>query len=256
LTFIASRLADNKELLRKDPGYGSRLNMMDAITRARLLHGNWNARATAGALFSRMWFQVLEQMPPPEEIHFAVRGWDIAATRPSHENPDPDWSRGVLLIMLRSGLLVVADMVGCQDSPGAVDMLIERTTILDGPQVVQAFWQDPGSAGVRDVAHLERVVHTAMPSVEVRVEVARKDKLSYASPYSARIDPRTRNKQFQISVVRGPWNSAYLQELEAFPSKEAHDDVVDASSRAFMEIESASIGFAAVWGAWMDSVRG
>jgi predicted phage terminase large subunit-like protein len=256
LTFISAKLTDNRALLSKDPGYGGRLAMMDAVTRARLLDGNWNAVASAGALFSPGWFQVLEQQPDPADVHFMVRGWDIAATKPSAENPDPDWTRGVLMIMLKSSLLVVADMVGHQDSPGATDNLIRATVMQDGPGVVQAFWQDPGSAGVRDVAHLQRTVWEALPSAEVRVETARKDKLSYASPYSARIDPRTRHNQFQISIVRGGWNSAYLSELRAFPSKEAHDDVVDASSRAFMEIESQTIGYAASWGSWMDGVMG
>lgn len=245
ITFIGSKLADNRKMLEVDPTYGARLAMGDAITRARKLGGNWNARATSGALFSRTWFGVVEEQPDWSQVHCAVRGWDIASRAPTPEYPDPDYTWGALWLLLMDGRLCCADSVYCKESPGAVDQLLARVVQADGPRVIQAFWQDPGSAGVRDGEYLVRIARGALPSVQVEVEVATQKKVPYASPLSARLDPRTKHNQTQGLVVRGAWNSEFFHQLEAFPSPgdRVHDDAVDASSRAWLELSKQSTGW-------------
>ncbi|MFH1183533.1 MAG: terminase family protein, partial [Chloroflexota bacterium] len=44
LTFVPAHVRDNPALLSIDPGYLSRLQALESTERARLLHGNWNAK--------------------------------------------------------------------------------------------------------------------------------------------------------------------------------------------------------------------
>jgi predicted phage terminase large subunit-like protein len=61
-------------------------------------------------------------------------------------------------------------------------------------------------------------------------EVAREDKIHYASPFSTQVE--TGN----VDILRGAWNDTFLDELKAFPDGK-HKDCVDAASRAFMGID-------------------
>jgi hypothetical protein len=69
-----------------------------------------------------------------------------------------------------------------------------------------------------------------------------------------------------VALVRGPWNKDYLDEIETFPLG-SHDDQVDASSGAFLDLTGtappgARIGLprperppSGVFGATQGSVR-
>ena len=239
VSFIRSRLADNPALLEHDPTYGARLAMQDADTRAKKLGGNWNARAKAGEMFDRAWFDMLAA-PDPTQIAFSVRAWDKAATQPSDRNPDPDWTRGVLWHHMRDGRIVIADLVSCRLAPGGVDRLVRDTAEDDGPAVVQAFWRDPAQAGLVDEEHMKGVLR-GLPC-RVSFVAATKDKVAYARPWSAYADPQTSNGVRLICVVRAGWNKELFAELDKFPKpsgesgRGVHDDIVDACSRAWVEI--------------------
>ena len=49
VTFIASRLEDNKILMESDPGYLANLKAMTEVDTERLLRGNWKIKAAAGS---------------------------------------------------------------------------------------------------------------------------------------------------------------------------------------------------------------
>lgn len=51
VTFIASKLSDNQELLRVNPGYLANLKALSVIERERLLNGNWKIKAAARPVF-------------------------------------------------------------------------------------------------------------------------------------------------------------------------------------------------------------
>ena len=55
VTFIPSKLEDNRILMEKDPAYLGNLLALNRVDRARLKDGNWNVRATAGMMFQRQW---------------------------------------------------------------------------------------------------------------------------------------------------------------------------------------------------------
>lgn len=230
LTFIAASLDDNPALTSVDPGYRSRLEALNYVERARLLHSNWFQRHAAGLLFKRHWFDIIDVVPG--RVAASVRGWDKAATKPSQQNPDPDWTRGVKMLRMAPGgpySYVVADIASIRDTPGVVDQLMLKTAELDGKETAQACWIDPGQAGKVDEAH----VRSVLDGYRVVFERASRDKTTYANPVSSQAEGR------RIALLRGAWNQAYLDETESFPEG-SHDDIVDGQSLAFLKLHGSA----------------
>lgn len=235
VTFIRSRLADNPALEEKNPQYRSQLAMLDPIRRAQLLGGNWNVAPVGGAMFKRSWFEVLDQVDE-RLVYERVRGWDFAGSAPTHDYPNPDWTRGVRIALLRNGKFVVEDVCSIRDTLGAVKRLAAKVAKEDGPRVTQAIWQDPAHTGIAYAEGIEEAMRNELPSVSVSTKVERKKKGEYAALVSGAWDFETL-KISRVALVKGGWNQEYLTELESFPSKDAHDDQVDATSRAFAELD-------------------
>lgn len=228
-TFISAKLDDNPALLKRDPGYRSRLMALHYVERARLLGGNWKVRPAAGNYFKRHWFPVFDSMPGTPVA--TVRGWDKAATEVSETNRDPDWTRGVKMHRLRNAPVdyLISDVVGDRLSPGGVDDLIRNTASQDGKAVTQAFFVDPGQAGKVDQAHMRDILR----GYRMTFERASQSKTTYAGPVSSQAEGQ------RIGLLRAPWNDAYLAEVEAFPDGR-HDDIVDGQSIAFMKLHRMS----------------
>lgn len=228
-TFIPSKLSDNRILMSKDPGYLANLKALSRVERMRLLEGNWNIRASAGNFFQAGWFEVIDAMPY-DRIMKSIRYWDRAATKPNESNPDPDWTVGCLMHRLNDGTYVVEDVRRLRDTPLKVENFIKNTASFDTSGVPIGIEQDPGSSGVADAGNYLRL----LAGFDVRVRKPHKDKETRAKPVSAQ------SEGGNIKLLRGPWNSAFLNELENFPSPESqgHDDQVDAFSGAFNELAS------------------
>jgi predicted phage terminase large subunit-like protein len=184
-------------------------------------------RVTAGTLFQREWFDVIDAIPAGQIG--AVRYWDRAATKPSEANPDPDWTRGLKLLKYKDGTFVVADLRSCRDTPGEVEKLVRATAGYDGQFTTVWGEQDPGSAGVADAARFKKLLQ----GFSVKVAKPTKNKVVRAKPVSAQCEARN------IKVLRGSWNEAFFSELENFPDG-AHDDIVDTLSGAFNEMAGGS----------------
>ncbi|MEN6450572.1 MAG: terminase family protein, partial [Thermoguttaceae bacterium] len=88
LTFIPAKLTDNKALMAADPGYMASLLALPLVERERLLGGNWKIRPAAGLYFQRSWCRVVDAAPAGTVWG---RGYDLAVTPPTPENPDPDF---------------------------------------------------------------------------------------------------------------------------------------------------------------------
>lgn len=218
-TFIRARASDNQILLKNDPEYISRLSLLIGAEAKRLRDGNWDAKDSAGDYFDRTWFPVVDETPPG--VVRRVRFWDKAATRPSSANPDPDWTRGVLVALMDDKRLVIEDVVSLRDGPAAVDTLMLHTAHADGKSVHVGAWRDPGQAGVVDVEHMRQLLF-GFAFDEIR---AAKSKVAYASVWSSSA------RAGKVLVRRGPWLTELLAELQAFP-RGGHDDQVDAISGA------------------------
>lgn len=229
-TFIASKLTDNKILMEKDPGYLGNLRALGAVERERLEHGNWKIRPAAGLYFKRSSVQIVDAIP--SNVIAWVRSWDLAATLPSPLNPDPDATAGVLIGKLDNGMYIVADVKRVQTSANGVRNLTRNTAVIDQRKFNYTkitVPQDPGQAGKEQaesyIKHLSGfAVATVRPSGS---------KINRSEPFSAQWQAGN------VLVLAADWNEMYFSEMEAFPES-AHDDMVDASSDAFNELQDFS----------------
>jgi predicted phage terminase large subunit-like protein len=234
VTFIPASLDDNKILMEKDPGYLGNLLALNRVDRARLKDGDWLAKASAGTVFQRQWFPIVDAVPAGWIQ--AVRYWDRAATKPHEGNKDPDWTRGLLMFKYPNGRFCVADIKSTRDTPGGVEQLVKNTASHDSQTVTVVGEQDPGSAGVADAENFVRM----LAGYDVRIRKPTSDKLTRAKPASAQ------SEAGNILVLRAPWNEDFFTELENFPDG-VHDDQVDVLSGAFNELAGQGLSSFDVW---------
>ena len=218
LTFIPSKLDDNPALLRNNPKYRANLLALPKVERERLLGGNWKIRATAGTVFRREWFKIVDVPPAGGKV---IRYWDRAATEKTDAN-DPAATAGIKLKRLDDGTLVIMHMARGFWSPGGVESSIKNMAAQDGKSVIVGIEQDPGQAGVVEAKQYTKLLQ----GYTVKLYPARKDKIARALPVSAQAEAGN------ILVVRGPWNDTFFDEAENFPDGKKKDQV-DALSGAF-----------------------
>lgn len=224
VTFIPASIYDNKKLLEVDPGYLANLKALTRVERERLLGGNWKIRPAAGLYFQRHEARVIETLPA--DIVAQVRAWDLAATPPTPENPDPDATAGVRMARTRGGRFVIMHLARMQDRAQKVRAAIRNTAEQDGRAVKIALPQDPGQAG-KDQA--SSYVAETLLGWSVSLRRPSKDKITRAEPFVSQWQAGN------VDVLAGPWNERFFAELEGFPDA-AHDDIVDAAADAFAEL--------------------
>lgn len=231
VTFIMSKLEDNQELLKVNPGYMANLKAMSVIERERLLHGNWKIKAAAGLFFKRS--QVGDYLSfVPDDVIEWVRCWDLAATEKT-ESGDPAFTSGVLMGKRKNGRYIVADVVNKQMSASDVRQTIKHTAqqdIAKYKRVKIRLPKDPGQAGkeqaesyIKFLAGFNAVTVAETGSKEARAE-----------PMAAQWQAGN------FDVLTGAWNEEYLQQLENFPDSK-FKDMVDASANAFTELETKNV---------------
>ncbi|MDR3534011.1 MAG: phage terminase large subunit [Rhodopila sp.] len=182
-----------------------------------------NPRPAEGALFKVANIQILDVAPNLRGAQIG-RGWDEAATRQVGTR-DPDWTVGLKLARLQSGLYVVLDVFRDRGGPDEVDNWIHNISVQDRHDhgfCKISIPQDPGAAGKSRVLHLTRLLSGF--TVESSPETG--DKATRASPAISQVNGGN------FAMVKAPWNRVFLDEIAAFPSG-TKDDQVDALSRAF-----------------------
>jgi predicted phage terminase large subunit-like protein len=218
-TFIPAALADNPHVSDE---YRAQLLSLDRVRRAQLLAGDWFARPSRKDFWDRVRLQVRDGLPARDEVVSRVRAWDFGATS------DGDPSVGARLALLKSGLVVVEDVLRFQGDPSVVRARFAATAASDlehDPRCVQVIPQDPGQAGVDQVASYQR----EFPRFTIRARRPSSDKVTRFGPVSSRA------LAGNLAIVRAAWNDALHDELEAFPDV-THDDQADALSDAFAEV--------------------
>jgi len=218
VTFILSKLEDNKILMEKDPDYEANLKAQTLVERERLLKGNWKIRPSAGLYFKRSYFEVIDAAPAGLP---AIRSWDLAATE-KKEGSDPDWTVGLKLSRDGRGIFYVEHVERFQGSPRTVETAISNIAAGDGKVVRIRIPQDPGQAGKSQSTYLT----TQLAGYIVHSERETGDKVTRAGPASSQAEVGN------IKVVRGAWNETFFSELENFPPTKGHDDQVDALAGA------------------------
>jgi predicted phage terminase large subunit-like protein len=226
VTFILSTLEDNKILMEKDPTYLGNLKAQNIVERERLLKGNWKIKPSAGLYFKRGYFEVVEAAPAGSRV---VRCWDLAATD-AEEGSTPDWSVGMKMSRDPRGFFYIEHVERFQASPEKVERAIVNIAASDGRSVSIRLPQDPGQAGKMQAQYLAR----KLAGFNVKTKRVTGDKVTRASPASAQAEAGN------IKLVRGPWNEAFLAEVENFPGK-GKDDQVDALSDCIDELTKGDL---------------
>jgi len=227
LTFIPAKLEDNPALEENDPDYRANLESLSYVEREQLLGGNWKVRGGAGMYFHRDAFNrcMPHEVPPLERV---IRCWDRAATKPSADNPDPDWTVGVKLGKTTDNRYYVLDVVRFRAGPADVRHRIVSVAEADGTGVEIALPEDPGQAGKTEVQSLA----AALSGFTVRTFKESGDKVTRALPFASQVGAGN------VTIVAGDWNDAYTRELHNFDgSPKRKDDQVDASSGAFNQLQ-------------------
>jgi predicted phage terminase large subunit-like protein len=216
LTFIPAKLTDNPALMKADPGYIANLQALPLVERERLLYGNWNVLETAGNIFNRAWFPIVDAAPSEAE---RLRYWDKAGTEGAG-----DYSAGVR-IARAGGIYYIEHVIRGQWSSGQRNIVMQQTAAHDRPEVPIVVEQEGGSGGKESA----EISIQSLAGYMVRVERPTSNKVSRAGPLAAQAEAGN------VKLVRGHWNEDFLAECHNFPEGK-HDDQVDAAAGAFNKL--------------------
>lgn len=238
--FIPSNLSDNPHIDRD--GYEKMLKKLDPVSRAQLLHGDWEIEAE-GNMFRKEWFDgrilntaiVDNKVQLPEKavtIVRKVRYWDLASTDESKvrdKKGDADYTASCLLGYGDDGNVYVMEVSRDRLSPSKVENLVRSKAERDGRVGTMTFLeQEPGSSGVNTVDHYRRYVLQGFPFWGDRPTG---DKVERARAVSAACE------HGQVYIIQGEKTRLFLNEMQAFPMG-LHDDMVDAFAGAFLQLST------------------
>jgi predicted phage terminase large subunit-like protein len=231
-TFLPAKLRDNPYLDAEE--YEKSLALLDPITRAQLLEGDWTARA-AGGYFKREWISFVERAPNDVK---RCRGWDLAATK-LKPGADPDWTVGAK-VAVKDGHYFVGPLVRARYSPNELDRVLVATANMDMAGCKVRIEEEPGSSGKIVTAHFVKL----LAGFDVRGRRPTGSKLKAFAPFASQCEAGN------VSFVTGAWNSDCIDELEALTQDDshAHDDQADAIALAFNELTQT----ASRWGQATD----
>jgi predicted phage terminase large subunit-like protein len=223
--FVPSKLTDNPGI--DAVSYRQALQALDPIERRRLEEGDWWS-TTLGTLFDRTSMVIVDDSEIPQISSSArvVRFWDLAATEPSHSNPNPDYTVGTLMLF-DQGIAYVLDVKKARVRGEKVEELIARTAYEDGKGIPIRMEQEPGSSGK---ALMDQYARYVLPGYDFAAIRSTGDKVTRARPFAA----ATANGN--VRVVRGTWLSDWLDEFSSFPEACDHDDQVDSAVGAFTHL--------------------
>ncbi len=223
--FVPSLLTDNPGIDAES--YRQALTALDPVERRRLEMGDWWS-TTLGTMFDRTNFTIIDstEVPNVTSAARAVRFWDLAATEPSHSNPNPDWTVGTLMIF-DQGIAYVLDVRKIRAKGEKVEALIAQTAAEDGRMVAIRIEQEPGSSGK---ALIDQYARYVLPGYDLSGIRATGDKVTRARPFSAAV------ANGNVRIVRAPWLTDWLDEMASFPEACDHDDQVDSVVGAFTHL--------------------
>ena len=173
-----------------------------------------------GGMFKRHWFEgkVIAQSPPGT---IWWRAWDLAATK----NETAARTAGVKMGRAPDGKIIVAHTITEQEEGAAVSRIIKATAEMDGKAVSISLPQDPGQAGKVQKSQYGLLLQ----GWPIKIEPEKGDKEQRAQPFADQCELGN------VYLLKGEWNSGYLDELCAFPTGRFKDQV-DASSSAFARL--------------------
>ena len=223
-TFLPFTCRDNPKLLAAQPSYISRLMSLPRVEMEKLLLGSWFARVESSQMWKREWVNLVDH--PNGRAKKKVRAYDIAFSKPSEKNSNPDWTRGVLMSKDENSVYTIEDLVSARERVHVVENLIFETALRDGRDVVISIPKDPNAAAGAYAKSLQR--RLAEAGFTVRLVSPVKSKITRFAPFAS-----VTQAGF-VNVVKGDFNKEFFEELENFDgSPKKKDDIVDACSDCF-----------------------
>jgi predicted phage terminase large subunit-like protein len=177
-----------------------------------------------GNIFTPDAIEIVDALPA-EGIRW-LRGWDFAATTPVI-GKDPDFTAGLKLGVNGSGRFFIGDLTHMQGRADKVEQALVNTAGRDGKKCRIDLPQDPGQAGKSQVFYFTQ----KLAGYPVTSSPESGDKVERAIPFSAQVNAGN------VTMLKAEWNDRVIDEMRAFPGG-AHDDIVDAGSRAFNALTS------------------
>lgn len=227
VTFIASNVYDNKKLLESNPQYLANLLALPLVERERLLGGNWKIKASAGKVFNREWFEIVEALP---KIDLVCSYWDFAATEKQVAGDDPDFTARTLIGYSKAEKKwYILDVFAVQQNPASLEKLFFQTCKLDrdiakalGARFLVRWEIEPGSAAKRESYRLT----TALPGYDAKGKNFKGDKLTRARSLAVQAEAAN------VKCKKGSWNGEFLSHMHGQPDL-PHDDIMDSAAGAF-----------------------
>lgn len=220
--YIPSSLEDNRYLDLDD--YEKALKHLDSVTYKKLRHGDWEVQP-AGKMFKGEWF--IERKIPASEIPLnapVLRAWDLAASKPTTKNKDPDWTVGTkYMVDIKGRRIIIIDQVAIREDPGATEKFIRATALADGYLCEQWFEIEPGATGKAYQRHLEKNI---LPDFACKGEYPSGDKAVRAKPLAAACE------RGDVWLVIGAYIDPMLDQWCTFPDSD-HKDRVDSASLGY-----------------------
>jgi len=222
-TFIKSSVYDNQKLLDKDPGYIANLMALPLVDRERLLGdkergGNWLIKPTAGKVFNRGWFEIVDAVPAGGRT---VRFWDLAASEKKLAGDDPDFTASTKMKRVDDTYYIL-DCTEEQMDPARTDKQMKAIASQDGVSTEVRFEMEGGASGKRDM----RYIVSMMAGYDIAGVRPQGDKIVRAKPLASQAEAGN------VKLLKGAWNQRWLNHMHGQPDS-AHDDIMDSSSGAF-----------------------
>lgn len=180
-----------------------------------------------GGMFKRAWFTIVDNSPGRAK---RCRYWDKAGTEGGGK-----YTAGARLSR-SDGVTYIEDMVRGQWSAATRERTIKQTAELDADIYTShgvAIWveQEPGSGGKESA---ESTIKN-LAGYPTRPDRPTGDKFTRADPLAAAAEAGN------VKLIRGPWNEAFLQEMEMAGKGAAYLDQMDAAAGAFNKLTSKTV---------------
>lgn len=182
-----------------------------------------------GNMFNRTWFRLVEM--PPGDLIKIIRYWDKASTQGGG-----DHTAGVLLGKSSNGDLYILDVVRGQWNMTARRAQIRATGEKDKvnfPYKVRTWIEQEGGSAGKDMAETE---------IKEFMSFGVKTEKSTGTKEVRAMNAVPMCENGHVFMVRGPWNEAFLSEIEIFTGKDGEvDDQVDAFSLAYNKLATIKV---------------
>lgn len=255
-SFISSTIYDNPPMLINNPEYLAQLEGLNEVERARLLHGNWDARPEGANYFKRDYLTEVSCLPLKCE---KVRSYDKAGTERSTGNKTPDFTAGMGIARDEDGFYYlygnfIPEFIDDGDwstnnsgrfckKAGERDKIIQQQAMEDGDDTKIIFSVDPGQAGISEFLTSSRELVRLGYIVEKDPTPGNKSKLTRFSPF-AQLAQNGFVRIVKNTFPTETYNSL-MKELEAFNGERStstrKDDWVDAISSGINYLEKHEI---------------